>query len=474
MMSFRLFLSPAFPARAIWFAIALTLWLMAPSARAQGKPVNPAPPQSPPAAPAPNPTAAPNLDARSVTPGPDARVEYFGAEGGYAVGTQSVTFLGIVRNVGAMPLPERALRLRCLPIAGLDYTTGDTLPFLPALARNQAVAFRWRFAPPQATGPLIAGLLLERAPPAVPMSNGNGMSARTSPRGPLTLGKSEPPAVPEPETGNIPGARVTLAVVPRFSVAPRLAPVNALDGQPYARLEPNQARIGNDRVQAQVLATERRQPLLMLAGRDASQWHIVATSTALFSVLAGEDGQTPWRETFRWRDSRVREDRDGAQLTLVGEAGSRWGVELILDARRDTAALSGRLRLTARRTLRCFGVQLPRLLTPVNRYAAEPANGAPLAVEEADAPAFAETNIAADRANGVTFGIAWPSAPPLDGWRWSRLPGGGDAPGLLGAQAMSDARGAVVVAGATLEFPFRLFAFGPSDTIRDALRFALP
>jgi hypothetical protein len=44
---------------------------------------------------------------------------------------------------------------------------------------------------------------------------------------------------------------------------------------------------------------------------------------------------------------------------------------------------------------------------------------------------------------------------------------------LPGAQ-WDDARGTVILPGAAVEIPFRLFASGPSDTLRDALRFVLP
>jgi len=83
----------------------------------------------------------------SNPPMPELRVEYLGAEKGYAVGTKDFTLLCVVRNVGMAPLPDKTLRLRCYTLVGLDYTSGELTPLVPALAPNQALAFRWRLTP---------------------------------------------------------------------------------------------------------------------------------------------------------------------------------------------------------------------------------------------------------------------------------------------------------------------------------------
>ena len=75
----------------------------------------------------------------------------------------------------------------------------------------------------------------------------------------------------------------------------------------------------------------------------------------------------------------------------------------------------------------------------------------------------------------TTFGVAWPADLPLSGWKWRRQPSADGGYTLnLGVQAAGDPRGDLIQAGASVEFSFRLFAFAPSDTIRDATRFQLP
>ena len=78
--------------------------------------------------------------------GPDLRVEFLGAEKGFAVGTQSVTILCVIRNIGSVALPENSARVRCYPLTGMDFMDGQLWPVIPVLSPNQAVAFRWRLA----------------------------------------------------------------------------------------------------------------------------------------------------------------------------------------------------------------------------------------------------------------------------------------------------------------------------------------
>ena len=59
--------------------------------------------------------------------------------------------------------------------------------------------------------------------------------------------------------------------------------------------------------------------------------------------------------------------------------------------------------------------------------------------------------------------------------RWAPLSGSGNTLlSLLGIEWEGPDAGSVIQPGATVEIPFRLFAFGPSDTLKDALRFIPP
>jgi hypothetical protein len=216
-------------------------------------------------------------------------------------------------------------------------------------------------------------------------------------------------------------------------------------------------------------------PVLSLSVRDGARWRVAATSTALAQALSGEDGQRPWRQTFRWRHASARTEKDVATLTLVGSLGTLWNAEIVIQCRADTCALNGELRLTPRRQARCFEVQLPLLLALPESPSTGPYSGRAISVGEAAAslPDGARS-AAAHRAN-FSVGLSWPGSAPLANWDATRVPAGDDvlAP-LLGAAWSGGDRGEIVLPGATLVFPFRLFAFSPSDTVRDAMRFVIP
>jgi hypothetical protein len=125
--------------------------------------------------------------------------------------------------------------------------------------------------------------------------------------------------------------------------------------------------------------------------------------------------------------------------------------------------------------VRLYGLSVPCLLSQPDPKAAAPrADGSPIPVVTPDAILPDATHIAADRRNSITFGIAWPTSSPLPDGAWTPLPyGDSQSAPVLGA-TWSNPTGSVILAGATIEFSFRLFAFGPSDTLKDAARFIMP
>jgi hypothetical protein len=400
-----------------------------------------------------------------VPAAPDIHIEFFGAERGYAAGMENVTLLCVVRNAGTAPLPENTLQLRLFPAAGLDYTSGETMPSLPALAPNQAVAFRWRLAPAAGKGPLVADLLLQGIPSSLPTAAPSATNGGSS-------AVSSTPTVP------LPAPRVVMTVVPRLPVAPTLGrPTTPPDAAPLAEADAGQGWVGNDRVGARVIAAEGRVPILLLAGREGPNWVATAQGISLAQTRSGEEGQNPWWETFRWRTTRLQHDPDSATLTLEGTVGARWRAELILTAQRDSSVLNGRLRLTALRPMRLYNVQIPILLAAGETAESTPprAEGSALPVA-ADAPILPDNaRVLATRTHGITFGLAWPSMLPLPGWRANVLPAGdGDRLHVLGVRYEGDERGELISSKTTVEFAFRLFALSPSDTVRDALRFLMP
>ncbi|HLK55202.1 MAG TPA: hypothetical protein VKU00_01475, partial [Chthonomonadaceae bacterium] len=336
---------------------------------------------------------------------PEIRVEYFGAEPGYAVGRSQVAFLCVVRNVGKAALPENVLRLRCYPLQGLEFAESAFSSPVPRLEPDRAIALRWRLQPTGQGNHLVAAVLVERLEPPAPASGGpmGGMGAAG--------------VTPLPVPANVPSA--TLTVAPHFVATPAWSGRGEPTPAPRAGAAGREAYLGNDRVAVQVIATDSHLPVWALTGKDGTGWHLVGLGSTMAAVCASEDGQRPWWEMFRWFDTRLRQDRDTATLTLLGSVGSRCAVELTLTARRDTGVIEGRLRLTARKTLRLAGVQFPSLLTTA--YPLPAADGTALPI--LTAPNLIENDcLTASHRGGVTFGLAWPSEPPLAGWHVQRLP----------------------------------------------------
>ncbi len=386
---------------------------------------------------------------------PDPQVEFFGPERVYAVGSAEVPLVGVVRNRGAAPLPAGALRVHCYAESGLDYTSGDTRPLLPALAPGQAVAFRWKLSPSAANGAMVAGLLLRSAAPS-PSADVPGGGA--------------------PWLG---AGRATMVSIPRFGSDPQLLGASgASKPAPHAYARRSEAGVGNDRVWLKAAAAENRTPVLALSVRDGSLWRTCALTSRIGEVTACEDGQSPWAASFRWRTSTAHEEKGLATLTLSGTIGTLWRADLEFVSRQDTCVVECRLRLTAKRALRAFAV-LPIQLqsTPEPREAAmNRADGSPLpAGPEPESLLGPGARLAVAHRDNSTFGISWPEAGPLADWRAATLPQGDShyAP-QLGAEWRPGERGDLILPETPITFSFRCFALVPSSALRDAERFAAP
>ena len=399
--------------------------------------------------------------------GPDIRIEFLGAESGYAVGTRAVTTLCVIRNVGNVSLQPNLLRLRCYTLANLDYLDGQLRTDVPALAPDQSASFRWRLSPTSASAPLVVAAFLESREPSLKQTQSTPANSNA-----LRLAFFD---ALEETTGFSP--RIRTASIPHFSSFPHLLEkLSGWGNNPQASADSDDAWVGNDRVFVHVLAASGRQPALILAAKDGGQWRQVALASPLIEVTSGEDGQNPWREMFKWRDTERRSDRDSAVIKLIGTVGNRWSAVLTLEAKKDTGAVNGRLKLTARRNLRFSAIQFPRML--VQRESSGPppkADGVGTVLPPDPSPMSEAERIAASHIGSLTFGISWGSKTPLESLHTFRLPvGDPEHTEILGGAWESDSRGEVVLAGATLDFEFRLFAFGPSFTVKDAQRFGSP
>ena len=373
-------------------------------------------------------------------PAPNIRIISFSAERGFVVGSSPVTLLCVIKNVVDAPLPEKTLRVRCFALSGLEYTSGETRPILPALAPKQTVAFRWQLGVREAKGAMVAGALIE-AVGALPPS--------------LTL----------------PGNRSVVTTILRL---PRLPSVGTYNPKPT---DPPKADdegfIGNERVALWVFQGERQQPALLMAVREEASWRTVTLAVPLLEIQCGEEGQQPWWETFRWRNSAVKNEIDSATLTLNGTFGTRWKANLTFEAKRDTSAIEVTLRLIPIRAVRLYGVRLPNMIDEFTKPdTTTKADGSEIGITYAEPILPENSPVVANRNNGITYGMAWTENSPFPNGNWQPSPlTNSTLYPLLSAQWTAPASGLLILPGATVEIRFRVFALSPSETVKDALRF---
>ncbi len=394
------------------------------------------------------------------------RVDYFGAEKGYAEGMNTVTMLCVLRNVGKEAVPENRLKVRCYTLAGLDYTEGELTPVIPPLAPGQAASFRWKLAPTDKTGSLVASVLITRIedkPKVVQIAT----------QSPVVVGSQLAPLAPQPSAQAAPYVpQAFLAVIPHL--VNNAAPITGGFTAPSASSSYGSARIGNDRVLLRLLPAAANGALGLLGAKSANGWNSVAAVGPLVEIRASADGQSPWWRSFRWSESDWHSDASGANVTLLGNCGDDWEAQVTLSVRKDSGAIDGKLRLKARKTARLFSIQLPRLTAPVDRLRAiPPADGRSVLIGT-NPPNSGEEPLLAAHNGMVTTGIAWSAQAPLPDWATASLPqGDSDHTVQLGARWNAGDRGEVFLPGGIVECSFRIFAVSPSDSIADARKFLI-
>lgn len=411
-----------------------------------------------------------NADKREpLSSGPT--IEYFGAERGAAVGSEDVVFLAIVRNRTNTPIAAGQFRLWCYAVNGLDYTSGETMPILPILAPNQALAYRWRLSVSAGRQTLMAAALLQRVPITTRSAGSNGNNP----------GVGASVILPEPEaegTSDVSSIQTTIAVVPRVSRMPGDTAISIKPGDaPNASAGPNSAAISNDLISLRIMHADRKQSVFSLAARKGTDWSELATGISLGAILSAEEGQTPWWEAFRWKEAHAANEKDLASLILTGTFGNRWRAEMTLETHRFSSAINVRMRMVALRTLRCKGFKLPEMLAERDHKTVTTlrADGSPIFCENDSSLLSESRQLSAVRRDAVTFGMTWSNTAFLQGFEWNPLPV--QDPQLItvlgGTSSASDA-GEVILSGASIDINFRIFAFTPSSTIKDAIKFVQP
>lgn len=372
---------------------------------------------------------------------PALDIVYFGDDLMTPAPAGEVRLLCVVRNNGDTPIGAGTAQLRCLALSGLDYTSGDITPALPALEPHQAVAYCWRLAY-TGEGPMLAAAILSPA-------------------------KNVPGTTPS-------FLRIATVAPLGLDVPLRFGPPLPTQKTPSAGVDTLGAWVGANRIGLRVIRTKEGGTIGLIAARNGAAWQLAGVVWPLLRVCSAEDGVEPWWHTFFWQNTRFQCSKTKASLELIGSVGRLWRATLRLTVQPNSASIEGDVQIVARTSLRLQRVQIPQLLFPLSGTS-PPSNGTPLLFTANDTSLAQNTPcLAAYHLGALTGGIVAASTPPLANWQWQCARGDAPNMALLTPQWQTDGRGALILPMASVDFPFRLFALAPSSSEQDALRFQEP
>jgi hypothetical protein len=313
-------------------------------------------------------------------------------------------------------------------LAGLDYLSGDTSPWAPALDPGGIATFKWQVQPTAEKGPLIASLSLE-SPGTIPM--------------------------------------VRVLAIPRLPAQPR--PESAMVSNiPTARTGEMELVLENSKIRARVVSTESNIPVLLFSIHTVGGWRQIGVSVPLAEVLSGEGGQRPWWEVFKSEGCRASQGKDEASLSLAGGFGVRWRATVTLRLRANSTVIDYGIQIAPTRQMKLSGVRFCTFLAGEGSFGA-------ISTEALIARPSGPNTVSAVRWGEITVGRLEQTA--LQWQNWESAPASeidGADYRLLGTEAYTTNNPAVYEAGAVVKLRARLFALTPSVTVYDALNIALP
>ncbi|MDE2127101.1 MAG: hypothetical protein KGJ62_10965 [Armatimonadetes bacterium] len=354
--------------------------------------------------------------------------------------------------------------MQCSPAFGMDYTSGNTRPMLPALPAGQAVAFRWTFDANTDGAPMAASAILKPAalpdPTAINLNAAEALSTR-----------AVPPAIADPPV--LP-ATIGLAEVPMLAAQGAGETLNGpVTGIPWARTAGGIGAIGNGLLRVRVSACRNGAALLSLDSGSGAAWNAAAYACGVIRVCTASPGQSAWWRRFTVATLAASETPDSAVLTLHGKVGRGWNAIITLTVTRDTGVIQGQVQLTAVRNMELATLQLP-MLYPAN---ADSLLNAPVGVPQ-PVPIPAEEPIGARLAmvkDGSATALSWSATPPLPGWTAQPVePATSSIPAPSGVEWSAGVTPVGVNPGTSITIPFRLLVLPGANAAAEAPRLVQP
>ncbi len=368
----------------------------------------------------------PRPQAGEGDPGFSLVITSFAPTRAYAVGTNTVTLVGTVRNVGKAALPADTVLLRMFAVNGLEYVEGTTAIRLPAMEPGASNTYRWKVQPTAPDAPLVAALVLDRQ-------------------------------------GHVPQIRVL--PIQHFARSPSPFGNGAPQKpEPTARAASSSGWLDNGKVRFRAVRTDSEVAGGFLWARTPGGWRQAGMVLPLAEVLSAEGAQDPWWEMLKAKRYTAASTPKRAVLGVSGPIGVRWRASVNLSVNAGSSVVDAELYLSPRRPMKLFGLRLARF------YAGEGSFGA--TASETIGPEPIGTGLAsAVRWGAVTTGMVWPGKSLFEGWTQAlqATPDGAES-SVIGVEYRTGSGPALLAEGATVKVRWRMFAFSPSGTVRDALK----
>ncbi len=368
----------------------------------------------------------PRPQAGEGEPGFSLVLSSFAPTRAYAVGTGTVTLVGTVRNVGKAALPADTVLLRMFAVTGLDYLEGATTVRLPAMEPGASNTYRWKVQPTAPDVPLVAALVLERQ-------------------------------------GHVPQIRVL--PIQHFAHNPAaFGNGTPQKPQPLAHASSSSGWLDNGKVRLRMVRTDSETAGGFLWTRTPGGWRQAGLALPFAEVLSAEGGQDPWWEMLKAKRFTAAFSPKRAVLGVSGPVGVRWRASVSLALNAGSSVVDAELSLAPRRPMKLFGVRLARYHVGEGSFGADSS-------ESIGPEPVGSGLMSAVRWGAVTTGMVWPGKPLFEGWSQTLQPTpDGAESSVIGVEYRTGGAPVVLQEGATVKVRWRMFAFSPSGTVRDALK----
>ena len=365
---------------------------------------------------------------------------YFGPVNGVSYNFMDQTFRCVIMNNSQQMIPAGQYVVKCLPIRGLNYTSGNTIPTIPAIPAHGVVCTEWNLSLKNSGGYPLAGAYI------CPVQNSSQVSSST-----------------------LDDAIKLSSPIMLYSRAGFVLPSHPVVKTPkVTEIDKNVLQVTGNISAVQFLRATNDESVFRLFTNIQGIWQPIATGCNIADLYAGEEGQQPWYHSFKITGCHSQTTGATAVITIDGMYGNLAKASVTYNISQNSSSITGTIEITALQDFQCYGIDLPVLWAhkPVD---AQMPDGSLVSLNTNSASNLSDPSIAALHTNQTTWGIIAPGVPPISGWTVVRKSSLGQYRCAL--EWTAPAAGSLFQRCGSISVPFTLFAKSGSASIQDALIF---